>query len=135
MLEVLEGQVQHGNGKDVGGDVHCLPVAYVLWGGKQHACQLHMQQGLYGAKRGGMYGMRGRHIQEGEWIGGVLFVSRGDVLGAGGSNCRGDVLSVPESHALGVGEHGNRRLQMQQGLYGGGRGGVLGVRGGGVQRH
>ena len=84
MLGVLARQVLDGDGRDVGGDVQRVPDAYLLWGGEQQDRQLHMQQGLYGGGRGGVYGMRGGHLQGGEWIGAVLLVCGGDILWGGG---------------------------------------------------
>ncbi len=81
---VLAGQVLNGDGGDVGGDVQGVPDAYLLQGGEQQEWQLHMQRGLYGGGRGGVYGMRGGHLQGGEWIGAVLLVCGGEILWGGG---------------------------------------------------
>ena len=118
MLGVLARQVLDGDGRDVGGDVQRVPDAYLLWGGEQQDRQLHMQQGLYGGGRYGMYGMRGGQLQGGERIGAVLVVSGGYILGGGGSNQRGDMWGVPQSHALGARQHGDGRLRVQYGVHG-----------------
>ena len=118
MLGMLAREVLDGDGRDVGGDVRGLSDAYVLWGGERDACQLHMQQGLYGGGRYGMYGMRGGQLQGGERIGAVLVVSGGNILGGGGSNQRDDMWGVPQSHALGARQHGDRRLRVQYGVHG-----------------
>ena len=63
MLGMLAREVLDRDGRDVGGDVRGLSDAYVLWGGERDACQLHMQQGLYGGGRYGLYGMRAGQLQ------------------------------------------------------------------------
>ena len=118
MLGMLAREVLNRYGRDVGGDVQHVSDAYVLMGGQQHARQLYMQQGLYGGGRYGMYGMRVGDVQGGERIGGVLVVSGGDILGRSGSNQHGDVRGVPEPHALGGGQHADRRLRVQCGIHG-----------------
>ena len=102
MLGMLAREILDGDGGDVGGDVRGLSDAHVLWEGERHACELQMQQGLYGAGRRGVHGMRGGQLQGGERIGGMLVVSRGDILRGGGSNQPGDLQGVPSSHALGA---------------------------------
>ena len=118
MLGVPARQVLDGDGRDVGGDVQHVPGAYLLRGGQQHAGQLHMQQGLHGGGRAGMYGVRGGDVQGGERIGGLLVVSGGDILGRSGSNQHDDVRGVPEPHALGGGQHADGRLRVQCGIHG-----------------
>jgi len=117
LRQVLARQVLDGDGADVGGDVQRVPDAYLLWGGEQQDWQLHMQQGLYGGGRGGVYGMRGGHLQGGEWISGLLAMRWGQVLDVNGGYLGCDVRCMSCGVILRGWERRGYGLHVQYGVH------------------
>jgi hypothetical protein len=98
------------------------------------ARQLLVQCGIYGCRRRALLSLPTRNLQARQWISPLYQLRAWKVLDRDRDDVRGNVQRLPDAYLLEGGEQQDRQLHVQQGLYGGGRGDVYGMRDGHFQR-